>query len=380
MRAVVLVALVLGCHRDALLDDPPPSTWFAAHLDLTTDDARAQLTLPVVQQLHACGIDAFADIGSVDVAIASDALVATVQSRVSAASARCAVDAFALSPTVEPMIDSFGGVVSIVVPIDAGARAGLPADVRAELARGWRTAPIAVAVASDAPERWGFVSTSEQALWFDAPGTAFEVNGRIAIALESFPEAPRPILDGRFVRFARNRDLVSDIGQALALRLGLIEAARYPSSLMAPTIDRGDHLFLLKTGVDAQRRGRVVWYRDGRLNQISRIVGLAGDRVRFSHGAMSINGRGVPLTRTLDGWIEDLDGWKHAITNNERVDDDVVVPPEHVLLVDDNRVRGGHRVVDVDDIKSEVVIIWNSSDASGVRWSRIGRWLGRPAR
>jgi signal peptidase I len=176
----------------------------------------------------------------------------------------------------------------------------------------------------------------------------------------------------------RKRDLVSKIGEALALRMGLLEAARYWSDVMAPTIIRGDHLFVLKTGVDTHGRGRVVWYREGRLNQISRIVGLAGDRVRFSHGLISINGRGIPVTETRDGWIENLDGWRHSIVSNQAVDDDVVVPSEHVLLVDDDRLRGRHHVVDIQDITSEVVMIWNSRDERGVRWSRIGRWLGSP--
>jgi signal peptidase I len=104
-----------------------------------------------------------------------------------------------------------------------------------------------------------------------------------------------------------------------AARAFLYEPFRFPSSSMAPSIERGAHVLVRKWGygnyklygvrlasgpLSAQiRRGDVMVFEypgDQSLDYAKRIVGLPGDRVSYAGKRLRINDREVPTARIDD--------------------------------------------------------------------------------
>jgi signal peptidase I len=166
---------------------------------------------------------------------------------------------------------------------------------------------------------------------------------------------------------------------AVLLRTLLFQPFNIPSGSMTPTLQIGDYLFVAKYaygythyslpfspalfsgrifGAEPQR-GDVVVYRlptDDRVDYISRIVGLPGDRIQMVNGQLHINGEPVKRERIGDfamkqnGQTVGVKRWRETLPNgvsHETLDlqergfldntQEYTVPPGHYFMMGDNR-------------------------------------------
>ena len=155
----------------------------------------------------------------------------------------------------------------------------------------------------------------------------------------------------------------------LVLRSFLVEPFQIPSGSMKPTLEVGDFILVNKfaygirlpvldtkiIAVDDPQRGDVMVFRypsDPNINYIKRVVGLAGDHVRYSSDKrLFVNGR--PVAQQLVGeepsslgsavlYEERLGEVEHLIRkemNRYRVEPgrEWVVPQGHYFMMGDNR-------------------------------------------
>jgi len=234
---------------------------------------------------------------------------------------------------------------------------------------------------------------------------------------------------GKFREYAEA--LITAILIALVIRAFVIEAFKIPSGSMLPTLSIGDHIFVNKfiyglripftkyrvLDVSEPRRGDVVVFiypTDEKKDFIKRIVGLPGDQVRMDGKELWINGhmisekelnvsefpgdkrrlvvkngslQTIPFVR---GWRdynfyeENLDGVEHLIQyekNLEREPFEALVPPDHYLMIGDNRDNSSDSrewgFVPRDNIKGKAMFVWLplDRDHGGIRWSEFGRWI-----
>lgn len=147
----------------------------------------------------------------------------------------------------------------------------------------------------------------------------------------------------------------------------LWEPFKIPSGSMEPTLYAGDFILtqkyrygiklplLNKTIIPLGKvqRGDVIVFRyppDERLNYIKRVIGLPGDRLRFDHGKVWINGKeqswsaaDTPANTTADKKIltEHLEGHAHPVQiyPDSRIPwrGTVIVPEKHYFVMGDNR-------------------------------------------
>jgi len=122
-------------------------------------------------------------------------------------------------------------------------------------------------------------------------------------------------------------DYIESVGAAvliaLALRAGLIEAFKIPSSSMYPTLEIGDHIFVNKFiyGVRipytttklfelrGPHRGEVIVFIypcDPDRDYIKRVVAVAGDTVEVRCNVLYVNGVAVPSKQLMPGPPEEL--------------------------------------------------------------------------
>jgi signal peptidase I len=201
-----------------------------------------------------------------------------------------------------------------------------------------------------------------------------------------------------------------------------------PSGSMEPTLLIGDTLLALKypygySGASlpfqitlpqtgrvfgaTPKRGDIVVFRSpGDRSQawVKRVVGLPGDRIQMQNGLLFINGTPVKLTPDGVGAVEEDDGSgqparryletlpggvTHTIfkTQDEgRFDNtaEVVVPPDHLFVMGDNRDNsadsrvplreGGVGLLPVDNLVGRVDAILGSWDL-GIRSQPVWTWL-----
>jgi signal peptidase I len=177
------------------------------------------------------------------------------------------------------------------------------------------------------------------------------------------------------------KTIVYALGLALILRIFLFQPYTIPSESMRPKLLVGDYIFVSKWDYGYSRasipfepplfsgripgglepgRGDVVVFKlpsDGRTDYIKRVLGLPGDRIQVTGGALYINGQAVerePLddevlrdrwgnVTRVTRWRETLPGGKSYVTydleSNGRLDDtgEYVVPPGHYFMMGDNR-------------------------------------------
>lgn len=199
----------------------------------------------------------------------------------------------------------------------------------------------------------------------------------------------------------------------LLLRSFLIEPFRIPSGSMIPTLLVGDFILVNKytyglrlpvlnkkiVAFNEPQRGDVVVFRyprDPSLDYIKRVIGLPGDRVRYSNRVLYINGVQMPQT-VLDGADlaefagtdahfqqrrEHLDQVVHTIQvapAAPSVDQEVVVPAGHYFVMGDNRDNSNDSrawgYVPEENLVGKAFLVWMSwdSDQGGVAWRRIGQ-------
>jgi signal peptidase I len=160
----------------------------------------------------------------------------------------------------------------------------------------------------------------------------------------------------------------SPVWGAVGLRVFVVEAFHIPSPSMTPTLQTGDDVIALKTSAHrTPERGAVrvfVFPSDPSKDFVSRVVGLAGDRVRvLPDGTVARNGRALPRC-ALGPWpmspdvgdasealqaVMEADGARRYIVlqrasvgdlyaNAEHcVRGECVVPAGHALTLGDNR-------------------------------------------
>lgn len=208
----------------------------------------------------------------------------------------------------------------------------------------------------------------------------------------------------------------------LLLRAFVAEPFRIPSGSMMPTLLVGDFILVNKftyglrmpvtktklVEVNEPERGDVVVFRwpvNPRLDYIKRLVGLPGDRVRYTNKTVYINDKPMPIellkpyepigsgARAL-GSIEGrehLDGVKHSVLINPlaadfnpsctfmAADREVVVPAGHYLMMGDNRDDSNDGrcwgFVPEENLVGKAFLVWFSLDwkrPGFIAWDRIG--------
>jgi signal peptidase I len=182
---------------------------------------------------------------------------------------------------------------------------------------------------------------------------------------------------------------------AVALALGtrgfIVQAFKIPSGSMLPTLQVGDHLLVSKLhyGVPLPLIGGwLVIYRrpqpgevvvfsnpaDRSQDFIKRVIAVAGEMVEIRGKQVLVNGqpRDAPDAYFVDG----RDDVMSAPPRDQY--GPIVVPPEHLFVLGDNRDRSYDSrfwgFVPLDDVKGKAVFLYWSWDGYDrrVRWERIG--------
>jgi len=189
------------------------------------------------------------------------------------------------------------------------------------------------------------------------------------------------------IAFAKTLCVILTI--ALALRVCVIEPFKIPSASMVPTLQIGDFILVLKfkyglrlplvrnsavTWSTPQRGDVVVFTRpddpntpfedDSAINIIKRVIGLPGETVEVRGAQVFING--APLDEPYARWAEG--GSLEGNFGPKQV------PPDHILLLGDNRDHSKDSrfwtdpFLDVRRVKGRAVLIFWSWESL----SRIG--------
>ena len=183
---------------------------------------------------------------------------------------------------------------------------------------------------------------------------------------------------------------------ALFIRAFVVQAFKIPSGSMEPTLLIGDHLLVNKfiygikvPFVDRKllvykepKRGDIVVFifpKDKKKDFIKRVVGGPGDTVEIRQKKIYINGA---------HWDDPYGVYRDAEVTGMVPRDNfgpVVVPPEHVLVMGDNRDRSYDGrfwgFVPFDQIKGKALILYWSWDklsrniSGKIRFKRIGQLI-----
>ncbi len=183
---------------------------------------------------------------------------------------------------------------------------------------------------------------------------------------------------------------------ALFIRAFVVQAFKIPSGSMEPTLLIGDHLLVNKFtyGIKLpfidkkvlvfktpEREDVIVFIfpKDKTKDFIKRVVGVPGDTVEIRKKKIYINGK---LWNDSHGVYRDSE-----VTSLEPRDNfgPIVVPPEHVMVMGDNRDRSYDSrfwgFVPFDQIKGKALILYWSWDKLSdnllgkVRYKRIGQLI-----
>ncbi|MGH8597156.1 MAG: signal peptidase I [Gammaproteobacteria bacterium] len=191
----------------------------------------------------------------------------------------------------------------------------------------------------------------------------------------------------------------------LVLRSFLVEPYQIPSESMVPTLQVGDFILVNKyaygirlpvigtklIGVGQPQRGDVMVFIPPHEQRyfIKRVVGLAGDHVRYHDKVLSINGQTVPQRFIeevrSDGqpsfqiYDETLGTHEHLIYRyRQRVErpQEWVVPVGHYFMMGDNRDRSDDSrrwgFVSDTNVIGKAVAVWVHKDP-GLHWPTFGR-------
>ena len=261
--------------------------------------------------------------------------------------------------------------------------------------------------------------------------------------MSSAPHSPRDAhraaAAAQFARLSSGVGLLATAAvMAVLLRSFVLEPFDIPSDSMLPTLAAGDYLAVAKwpygfgryslpvampwlgarIGGTSPRRGDVVIFktpRDNRTDFIKRVIGLPGDRVRFTGGRIELNGSLVPKVRggdfvltaepggtchggtavaAADGtachyprFVETIDGRNYAVI--DQIDGDpgddtapVTVPAGHYFVAGDNRddsadsrmrvADGGVGMVPAANLVGRAEFVFYSRTGGGLRLDRVG--------
>jgi signal peptidase I len=186
--------------------------------------------------------------------------------------------------------------------------------------------------------------------------------------------------------------------QGVLLRQNVIEAFQIPSGSMLPTLVPGDRFFAIKgpTARSPARGDIVVFVSPPEPSQdfVKRVIGIAGDRVELDGYTVRVNGSALEETKLEDAdyvgsgpeplrgalWRESNGPREYRVfrdASHPSADAlDVVVEPDHVFLLGDNRDNSFDSrqfgSVPTSSLKGRVAVIWASFGEHGVNWERFG--------
>ncbi len=222
---------------------------------------------------------------------------------------------------------------------------------------------------------------------------------------------------------------------AFIIRSFVVEAFKIPSGSMIPTLMVGDHIFVNKFTYGLRvpfTKKKLITFRspergepivfiyplDETKDYIKRVIGLPGDRVRINGDDVFVNDKPlsvevinlekdqataaqIPVTQTavselvsvtsvpvFPDWqdykfyVESVGERKHLIQYDSQLtlsEFDVLVPPDHVFVMGDNRDNSADsRVwgfVPIENVKGTAMFIWLSIDydRKTIRWNRFGK-------
>ncbi|HEX5125810.1 MAG TPA: signal peptidase I [Rhodocyclaceae bacterium] len=179
------------------------------------------------------------------------------------------------------------------------------------------------------------------------------------------------------------------------VRTHQVEAFRVPATSMAPNVLKGDFIFADKRYncpgcKQAVRRGDIVIFvnpNDRTQYFIKRIIGLPGESIQIKDRHVLVDGKSLTQEQAgtnNDKEITESDGKKRwqviwATSNKQQPDVEITVPAGQVFLLGDNRGSStdsrAFGTVPLMDVVGKARQVWFSSDASGVRWGRLGKML-----
>jgi signal peptidase I len=215
----------------------------------------------------------------------------------------------------------------------------------------------------------------------------------LVCALDSwrFQRPPGPARAGRVVASALA--MAAAIGLVTSGgRRWVVEPHDIPSAAMYPTVITGDRVMASKIG-GRFVPGDVVVFRfpiADELTYLKRIVAVGGDHVETRQGRLWINDR--PVERRDTGrpcltlgprascriWEENLGGRLYLVATREDAPTSsrrVVVPPDHVFVLGDNRDRSAdsrhYGAIPNRRLIGHPRFIFWSATPTGVRWARL---------
>lgn len=194
------------------------------------------------------------------------------------------------------------------------------------------------------------------------------------------------------VRYALSTFAVILIAGVL-LRTFVISSYAVSGMNMLPSVWPGDFLAGVKWGATSPHRGEVVVLRcpaDRDQNCLRRVVGVAGDRVEFQDGVLTINGERAGQKTLADSVVqESVAGESWLIWPSDgpsATTEAMVVPPNHLYLLNDKRSFGEDSrswgPIKSDLVEASIRRVWLSLDwfegdqirsFPRVRWERMLR-------
>jgi len=136
---------------------------------------------------------------------------------------------------------------------------------------------------------------------------------------------------------------------ALIIRTFVIQAFKIPSESMVPTLQIGDHLFVLKFAYglpipftdkkifewNLPKRGEIIVFKypeDPRRDFIKRVIGLPGEKILIKHKQVYINGK--PLEESYKIHTDIFSDEQFPRDNFEKP---IVIPQDSYFMMGDNR-------------------------------------------
>lgn len=145
--------------------------------------------------------------------------------------------------------------------------------------------------------------------------------------------------------------IVSAIIMAVLINKFLIFKVYIPSESMEPTINKGDRLLIGRIyDTKSIKRGDILVFESEELKEtlIKRVIGLLGDIITISKGAVTINGEMIE-----EGYVKN---------NNLEYQGEFIVPSGKYLFLGDNRSNSNdsrlwiNPYIDFDDIEGKAII------------------------